>query len=433
MHPQRRYKPPHRRIHSVHALQRVSKPVRRRIHKQRANIRVHKLVQRANKPHRRLNHASLVALLQTRPHVLEQLVLQVHAHVGGAHDGVHMELRSAGQAGDLLGGHVTNQRGLAGLERGVGSGGVLHQQEGDGVGNDLAGIPAAVVVGVLGEHDLLAHSPIGHVVGTIGHIGLGSGGPGIAVGLNGLLLHGAQGGESSQLIEVGAGVAQVYHEGQRIGSFDLQGIGIAVHGFFVAGDHAHGSGGIGSSGVGISNALVSINEVVGVQIGAVGPLQAFTQVEGPGEAILADLVALGLAGLNLVVLVHDQQALKGSDQYVAAIDGAVQRRVDGFGVGSDLYGHIAGGGASGSGAGAAGAGSGRAAAAASHQAECHHGSQHQRQSFFHGWCSSSSSLQSFSCGRSACSAVSPRSRLQSRPFPADSRCGQRPFPPDRFE
>ena len=169
----------------------------------------------------------------------------------------------------------------------------------------------------------------------------------------------------------------MYHEGVGIGSFHLQGIRIAVHGLVVTGDHAHGGLGVGSSGVGIGNTLISIHKIGGIQVGAIGPLQALAQMEGPGQTVLADLPALSLAGLNLIILVHDQQALKGSDQHVAAVDGAVQRRVDGFGVGADLYSHIAGG-ASGSGAGAAGAGSGRAAAAASHQAECHHGSQHQR-------------------------------------------------------
>ena len=174
----------------------------------------------------------------------------------------------------------------------------------------------------------------------------------------------------------------MYHEGQSIGSFNLQSVGIAVHGLFIAGDHAHSSGGIGSSGVGIRNALVSIHEVVGIQIGAVRPLQALTQVEGPSQAILADLIALGLAGLNLVVLVHNQQALESGDQHVGAVNGAVQRGVQSLGVGTYLNGNAGSGsgrtaGRGGIGAGSAAGCSGAGAAAAGSHAERHHGSQHE--------------------------------------------------------
>ena len=49
----------------------------------------------------------------------------------------------SGQAGDLIGGDVLDQLGLTAVVSGVGSAGIFQQQQGDGVRDDLAGIPAA--------------------------------------------------------------------------------------------------------------------------------------------------------------------------------------------------------------------------------------------------------------------------------------------------
>ena len=47
-------------------------------------------------------------------------------------------------------------------------------------------------------------------------------------------------------------------------------------------------------------------------------------MERPGQAVVADFVALGLAGLDFVVLVDDEQGLLDGDEGVAAVDGSVQ-------------------------------------------------------------------------------------------------------------
>ena len=95
----------------------------------------------------------------------------------------------------------------------------------------------------------------------------------------------------------------------------------------------------------------------GGQVGTVAPLQAVAQMEGPDQAVIADFVALGLTGLDFVVLVDDEQGLLDGDEGVAAVDGSVQGRVQGLGVGAELDGEagaLAGGGVSSLGGGSIG-------------------------------------------------------------------------------
>ena len=106
--------------------------------------------------------------------ILEGIALQVHADVVGAQNGVNIEVAAVlclGQAGDLVGGHVLDQDSLAAVISSEGSGRVLQQQQGDAVGNDLGVIPAANVVGVLGQNDTLGGSPLGDHVGAVGDEG----------------------------------------------------------------------------------------------------------------------------------------------------------------------------------------------------------------------------------------------------------------------
>ena len=290
--------------------------------------------------------------------IVERLTLVVQGDVVGAQDGVNIEVAavlSLGQAGDLIGGDVLDELCLTAVVSGVGGAGILKQEQGDGVGNDLGGIPAADIVRVLGKHDALRGNPIGDHVGAVADVGVRLGAPCIAVGLNSSLLHRAHGGKGSQLVKVSAGVAQGDSQGLAIlAGNDIQGVEVRLGGHVaacigvaggigVAVDHADNSLGIGGSGVGRGQTLEGVLKVLRGQVGAIAPLQAVTHREGPGQAVIADSVALSLAGDDLVVLIDEQQRLKDGDQRVGAVDCAVQRGVQRLGVGTELDGETVGG------------------------------------------------------------------------------------------
>ena len=178
---------------------------------------------------------------------------------------------------------------------------------------------------------------------------------------------------------------------------DVQGIpvgiggGVAVcigvaDGILIAVDHADNGLAVGGCGVGAGQTLEGVLKVLRSQVRAIAPLQAVLHGEGPGQAVLGDLGQLCLAGNNLVVLVDEQQRLKGGDDGVGTVDSAVQRGVQGLGVRSELDGETVGGsagslggfaGRSLSGCSAAGSGACRAAARSqrsSHAAGHSHGS-----------------------------------------------------------
>ena len=333
--------------------------------------------------------------------IRERLLLVVQGDVVGAQDGVNVEVAavlSLGQAGDLIGGDILDELCLTAVVGGVSSAGVLEQEQGDGVGNDLGGIPAADVVRVLGQNNTLGGDPIGDHVGAVADEGVRLRAPGIAVGLNSSLLHGAHSRESAKLIEVGAGIGQL--DGQSLAilaGVNVQDVpvgiggGVAVRigvadGILIAVDHADNRLGVGGGGVGAGQTLEGVLKVLRSQVGAVAPLQAVLHGEGPGQAVLRDLGQICLAGNNLVVLVDEQQRLKGGDDGVGTVDSAVQRGVQGLGVRSELDGETVGGsagslggfaGRSLSGCSAAGSGACRAAARSqrsSHAAGHSHGS-----------------------------------------------------------
>ena len=289
--------------------------------------------------------------------IRERLALVVQGDVVGAQDGVNVEVAAVlglGQAGDLIGGDVLDELCLTAVVGGVSSAGVLKQEQGDVLGNDLAGIPAAVVVGVLRQHDALGRHPIRDVVGAVADEGVGLRAPGIAVGLNSSLLHGAHSREGAELIEVGAGIGQLDSQGLAVlAGVDVQGVpvgiggGVAVcigvaDGSLIAVDHADNGLAVGGCGVGAGQTLEGVLKVLRSQVGAVAPLQAVLHGEGPGQAVLGDLGQLCLAGNDFVVLVDEQQRLKGGDDGVGTVDRAVQRGVQGLGVRSELDGETVG-------------------------------------------------------------------------------------------
>ena len=285
--------------------------------------------------------------------IRERLALVVQADVVGAQDGVDIEVAavlSLGQAGDLIGGNVLDQLGRTAVVSGVGSAGVLQQEEGDGVRDDLAGIPATNIVGVLAQNDTLGGGPLGDHVGAVADEGIGLGAPGIAVSLNGGLLDRAHSGKSAELVKVGAGVRQLNGQGLAVlAGMDVQGIpvgiggGVAVcigvaDGIVITVDHADNGLAVGGSGVGAGQTLEGVLEILSGQVRTIAPLQAVLHGEGPGQAVLADFRQFSLAGNNLVVLVDQQQGLEGGDDGVGTVDGSVQGRVQGRGVGAELDG-----------------------------------------------------------------------------------------------
>lgn len=288
---------------------------------------------------------------------------------------------------------------LTAVVSGVGGAGILKQEQGDGVGNDLGGIPAADIVRVLGQNNTLGGDPIGDHVGAVADVGVGLRAPCIAVGLNSGLLHRAHGGKGSQLVKVSAGVAQGDGQGLAIlAGNDIQGVEVRLgghvavcigvaDGILIAVDHADNGLSIGGSGVGRGQTLEGVLKVLRGQVGAIAPLQAVTHREGPDQTVIADSVALSLTGDDLVVLINEQQRLKDGDQRVGAVDCVVQRGVQRLGVGTELDSKAAGnasalfaGGSLGGGCGAGlggGCGAGRAAAGSersSHAAGHSHGS-----------------------------------------------------------
>ena len=289
--------------------------------------------------------------------VVEGSLLIVHAEIVGAEIGVDIEVAAVGcllEARDFLGGNILYHESLAAGVSGIRSGRILEKEEGKLLGNDLAVIPAALIVGVLLAYDLLAGSPLGDHVGAVADIGLGLGCPFVAVLFNGSLLNGAHGAESNDLVEVRAGICKLDGESLAVlAGLNIELIAIGLCGRFafligvtrsiqIAFDHADNSRAVGGADIGIGNSLHGVLEVLGVELGAVGPLQAVTHGEGPGETVGADSVGLSLSGLNLVVFVDYKQCLKQSDEHIAAIDCTVKCRIESFRVGTDLNSDVVG-------------------------------------------------------------------------------------------
>lgn len=245
--------------------------------------------------------------------VVEGSLLIVHAEIVGAEIGVDIEVAAVGcllEARDFLGGNILYHESLAAGVSGIRSGRILEKEEGKLLGNDLAVIPAALIVGVLLAYDLLAGSPLGDHVGAVADIGLGLGCPFVAVLFNGSLLNGAHGAESNDLVEVRAGICKLDGESLAVlAGLNIELIAIGLCGRFafligvtrsiqIAFDHADNSRAVGGADIGIGNSLHGVLEVLGVELGAVGPLQAVTHGEGPGETVGADSVGLSLSGYS---------------------------------------------------------------------------------------------------------------------------------------
>ena len=290
--------------------------------------------------------------------VVEGSLLIVHVEIVGAENGIDIEVAAVGcllETRDFLGGNILYHESLTAGVSGIGSVGIVGKEEGKLLGNDLAVVPAALIVGVLLADDALAGSPLGDHVGAVADIGLGLGCPFVAVLFNGSLLNGAHGAESNDLVEVRAGICKLDGESLAVlAGLDIELVTIGLCGRFaglligvtrsiqIAFDHADNGLAVGCADIGIGKSLHGVLEVLGVELGAIGPLQAVTHGEGPGETVGADSVGLSLSGLNLVVFVDYKQCLKQSDEHIAAIDCTVKCRIESFRVGTDLNSDVVG-------------------------------------------------------------------------------------------
>ena len=165
------------------------------------------------------------------------------------------------------------------------------------LGNDLGGIPAALVVGVFLADDALAGNPFFDHVRTVADIGFGFCCPCVAVFLNSSLLNGAESCESNELVKVRAGISKLDGKGLAVlACLNIELVKVGSRGglaFFigvadsivVAFDHAANGFGIGSCEFYIADTLKGILEVLSVEVGAVGPFKTVTHFEGPSESV----------------------------------------------------------------------------------------------------------------------------------------------------
>ena len=263
----------------------------------------------------------------------------VHADVVGAQHVAKVIIFPGLQVGDFRAREILDHHGLACLISVEGSVGILNEQELESIQLDGIRIP---VVRVLSVRDVGGGDPFADVEGAVADVRLGLGGPGVAVGFDGSPVYRSKYVESGQLIEIRAHTGKLNHEGVGVGRGHGQRIRVAACRFFKALDHAQHGFRIGGSGGGIGHALKAVDEVFSGQGRAVGPLQAFAQMERIGQAIRADIKGFRGSGDDLVVLVHCQQAIKREQQHVAAVYRGIERGVDRLGVGADGHDELLG-------------------------------------------------------------------------------------------
>ena len=212
--------------------------------------------------------------------------------------GVELDVVVAIEVMVVLGGNLASDIVLAGLKPAHARGGLGHELIVDVLGGrgDLAGVARSLAVGgdivlVAGEMDVLVLLPLHKLVGTGTHV---LGHAGIARGLDDL------GGEDTRILGV---VAQ---DDQKVDG----GLGQR------AGDLVVARGGEGGAGQQARGAVVDGepavhrgHDVLGAKLLAVVEGDALAQLDGVGQAIVGDLIALGQHGLGLVVAIEAKERL----------------------------------------------------------------------------------------------------------------------------
>ena len=197
---------------------------------------------------------------------------------------------------------------------------VLGEVRVDAAQTDRVRIP---VVGVLLVGDDVVNLEAGHAEGTGADVGLRVDRPGALV-IRQLGLDRAEGGEAAQLEEVRAGRVQGDGQGAgRVVGDDVQAAGT------VAVDDVEQEA-VGRAELLISRTVPALDDVAGIEVAAVGPLEALAQGEGVDGAIFRDGVALGelrLFGDNAIGDAGAHQASESQTDQVGAAGRGVEGRV----------------------------------------------------------------------------------------------------------
>ena len=328
---------------------------------------------------------------------LVQRVIQGLAHL----DIVKGRLRGVdGQIVDLGGGEDVQRQGLVALH-------ALGEREGEGGGHvDLAGLELHQAGVVVGDQDVLDLLGLGHALHAVVGVGLQS----QAAALGPVLQHvgaGADGVLQVLLVAHALGiglVAQHHVEAAQLSQEGGVGFGEGDDHLLVGG--LHGVDGLGDiavvGGFVVAGAVEGPDPVAGLHILAVGELDALHQIEGIGQAVVADGPVGGQDGLDRAVVAGADQALEnllGHLNLGRAHTGGIGLNVLGLGGNADHdlvgVGCRLCGGAGGRGRGAGGVPI-SAAARAGGQAQAHHRGKRQGRQFPCGRIHAYSSLLMFS-------------------------------------
>ena len=239
----------------------------------------------------------------------------VHVEEGGQNAGVmgvELDVVVAVEVVVVLSGDLASDIVLAGLKPAHARGGLGHELIVDVLGGrgDLAGVARSLAVGgdiilVAGEMDVLVLLPLHQLVGTGTHV---LGHAGIARGLDDL------GGEDTRILGV---VAQ---DDQKVDG----GLGQRAGDLVVARD---GEGGAGQQARGAvvdgEPAVHRGHDVLGAKLLAVVEGDALAQLDGVGQAVVGDLIALGQHGLGLAVAIEAKERL---DDVADDVHGHKRRR-----------------------------------------------------------------------------------------------------------
>jgi|GEM_PF-5357501 len=236
----------------------------------------------------------------------------VNSAVAGA--GLHTGILGL-QAGKVRGRNAGNAVNLAGLVSGQSSCLIQNVAEGDLLQGDILSIP---VVLVLFQNDVFVHAHAGDLEGAVADIGICFGGPLVAVGFNGGFLNRGEGPHAQDVDEIGGGLDQGDLQGLVVQSLHAQVVSgggavvILLSILDVIGSHADVLCGGGRG----QNALNGVNVIFSGQVAAIAPLQAVAQVEGVGQAVVADIPAFSVAGNQGAGAVIGNKAFEAVDQNI---------------------------------------------------------------------------------------------------------------------
>ena len=189
------------------------------------------------------------------------------------------------------------------------------------------GVALVVVAFVPREDEALAQGPLGEAEGAGADRVLAEV---LAMLLDGLLRHGMGEVERHDVEEGGVGAREGEADGAVVDHLDAgEALGVTSRHLVEARDHAEEPS-TRALRLGADDAVDRVLDVVGHQLAAVVEGDALLEREGVGEAVLADLVALGqvrneIGGAGLVVHQAVEQALDHRPVLPVVADGRIER------------------------------------------------------------------------------------------------------------